>query len=174
MRRFIFATIGMALLGTITFAQSATYDFDRTADFTRLKRYAWVHGHAVPDELNHRRIVDAVNTELRGKGFVNVEMSGVPDVLVAYHASFDRDLQITGFYSGWGGYRFPANRSGVVRTEQIVNGTLMVDLVDARTRTIVWRGTTTKEVDVDAGPEKRDKNIQRAVAKLFRNFPVVK
>ena len=172
MRFAMFATAAsLTLLGTIALAQEVTYDFDKATNFSRFKSYAWVRGTVLNDEFNHSRIVNAVNAQLASKGLTKVETSANPDVLVAYHASFDRDLEITGFSSGWGGYRFPGNRSGSARTAEILIGTLAVDIVDATTRTIVWRGLATKEVDVKADPEKREKNINRAAEKLFRNYP---
>jgi hypothetical protein len=163
----------IVLMGTLTLAQNITYDFDRATDFTRLKTFAWVRGPIALDEINHRRVVDAVNTQLMSKGLVKVDAAGRPDMLVAYHASFDSDVQITGFSSGWGPYRF-GSRSGVARTEEIVTGTLAVDLVDARTNTIVWRGMATREVDVKADPNKRERNINRAAERLFKNYPPAK
>lgn len=165
------ATASLALLGTIAFAQSVTYDFDKGADFSTFKTYAWVRGTQLSDALNHKRIVSAVDAQMASKGFTRVETSSNPDVLVAYHATFDRDLQITGFSSGWGGFRFAAHRSGSARAEEILTGTLAVDIVDAKTRTIVWRGTASKDIDVKASPEKREKNINRAAEKLFKNYP---
>jgi hypothetical protein len=103
-----------------------------------------------------------------------VAVDGTPDVLVAYHASFDRDLQINGFSSGWGGYRFGGTRTGSARAEEILVGTLAVDIVNAATKTIVWRGMATKEVDVKANPDKREKNINKAAEKLFKNYPAAK
>lgn len=165
---------GVALLGTITFAQSINYDFDKSANFKAFRTYTWVRGAAVPDALNNERIVNAINAQLAAKGLRMVARQGNPDLLVAYHAAFDRDLQITGFSSGWGGYRFPGSRSGVAHTDEIITGTLIVDMVDAQTRTIVWRGTATKEVNLKAKPEQRDKNITRAAEKLLKNYPPVK
>lgn len=162
---------GLMLLGTTAFAQDVSYDFDRTANFTGYKTYAWVRGTPLNDEINHRRIVNAVDTQLAAKGFTQVDTSANPDVLVAYHATFNRDLQISGFSSGWGPYRFGANRTGSARTEQILVGTLVIDMVDANTRTIVWRGTATKDIDVKASPEKRERNINRAAEKIFKNYP---
>jgi hypothetical protein len=171
-----FATLfaGVALLGTITFAQSINFDFDRSANFRGFRTYAWIPGASVPDALNNDRIVNALNVQLAFKGLMKVDRQAGPDLYVAYHAAFDRDLEITGFSSGWGGYRFPGSRSGMARTNEIVTGTLIVDLVDAHTRTIVWRGTATKEIDANAKPEQRDKNINRAAQKLFKNYPPAK
>jgi hypothetical protein len=147
-------------------AQDVSYDYDRTTDFTQLKTYAWVDGSNLKDELNHKRIVDAIDTQLRAKGMTRVQVSDNPDVLVAYHASFNRDLEI----NGYGGYRWgPGLRSA--RVEQVTVGTLVVDLVNAKTKTIVWRGVARKDLDPDASPEKRDKNINKAAQKLFKNYP---
>lgn len=161
----------VALLASTTLAQTITYDFDKAADFTRYKTYAWVRGTPLNDELNHKRIVNAVDTQLATKGLGKVEVSANPDLLVAYHASFNKNLQINGFSTGWGAYRFGANRSGSARVDEILIGTLVVDMVDAGTKTIVWRGSATKEVDVKANPEKREKNINKAAEKLFKNYP---
>ena len=164
-------TVTMAALAAVALAQQITYDFDRTADFSKFRRYAWVRGTIVDDQLNHDRIVSAINTQLASKGLIQVGSSDDPDVLVAYHASFDRNLQITGFSSGWGGYRFGGSRTGSARTDQIIVGSLIVDVVNVRTKTIVWRGAATRDLDVNASPEKRDKNVNKAAEKVFKNYP---
>jgi len=164
----------LALVGTVTLAQSVTYDFDKSANFSRFRTYAWVRGTVLSDELNHNRVVNAVNAQLAAKGLTRVETAARPDLLVAYHASFDRDLQITGFSSGFGPYRFGPGRTGVARTEQILTGTLAVDIVNASTSAIVWRAMVSKEIDVKADPAKRERNINRAAARLFSNYPPTK
>ena len=163
----------VALMATITFAQAINYDFDKSANFAAFRTYAWVPGAAL-DQMNHERIVGAINMQLIAKQLQLVDRQANADLLIAYHAAFDRDMQITGFGSGWGGFRFPGSYSGTARAEDIVTGTLIVDVINARTETIVWRGTATKEVNINAKPAQREKNINRAVAKLLKNFPPVK
>lgn len=111
-----------------------------------------VQGTTLSDQFNHARVVSAVGAQLAAKGL----------------------KQITGFSTGWGPYRFGADRSGTARTEEILTGTLAVDLVDSRTRTIVWRGIASKEVDVKADPRKRERNINRTAERLFKNYPPVR
>lgn len=163
----------LVLMSTMAFAQTITYDFDRSADFARFKRVAWVRGNELGDELNHRRVVAAVNTQLTNRGLIVTESPIGADLLVAYHAAFDQSVVVTGFSTGWGPYRF-AGASGTARAEKIVKGTLAVDVMDARTRTIVWRGMATKDVDLKADPAKRERNIMRAVERIFRDYPVAK
>ena len=164
---------GVMLLGTITSAQSINYDFDKSADFRAFRTYAWVRGASVPDKLNHERVLSAINAQLGLKQLSRVERQANPDLLVAYHAAFDTDVQITGFASGWGGYRFPS-ASGTARANEIVTGTLIVDLIDARTGTIVWRGIASKDLNPNAKPAQREKNINRTAEKLFKNYPPAK
>jgi hypothetical protein len=163
------ATIASLSLSSAASAQSVSYDYDKGTDFSKLKTYAWVSGTNLRDELNHKRIMDAVDAQLVAKGFTRVDPSANPDVLVAYHASFNQSLEING--TGWGGYRWGAARSGTARVEEVLVGTLVVDMINAKSRTIVWRGVATKELDEKASPEKRDKNINKAAEKMFKHYP---
>jgi hypothetical protein len=167
-RTFLTLT-AFALLGAVMFAQNTSYDFDRSANFAGFKTYSWVKGTNLPDAINHQRVMGAIDAQLVLKGLARVDHN--PDMLVAYHATFDEDLRIDGFSSGWGGYRFGGMRNGTATVDEIVVGTLAVDLVDARRSSIVWRGMATKEIDPKASPEKREKNINKAAEKLFKNYP---
>jgi hypothetical protein len=162
---------GLLLTATVARAQTVTYDYDKAAPFSTFRTYAWVPGTSVPDALIDKRIVAAIDVELAGKGLRKVDAAAQPDVVVAYHASFDRNVLVTGFAPGPGGYFFTGSRSVNLRAEDVVVGTLIVEVVDARSKTIVWRGSSTKDVNLKADPEKRDKNIARAAAKLFKHFP---
>jgi hypothetical protein len=55
--------------------------------------------------------------------------------------------------------------------EEVVVGRLAVVMIDAKTHTLLWRGIATRDVDANASPEKRDKNINKAAEKLFKKYP---
>jgi hypothetical protein len=171
MRIATFVAAGVMLLAATGLAQSVTYDFDRAADFTRFKTYAWTRGNELNDQLNHARVVRSVENQLNAKGLSKVDAGANPDVLVAYHASFDRNLQINAFGTGWAGPRFGGVRSATATTQEILTGTLVIDVLDARSLAIVWRGTATAEIDPSAKPAKREKNISRTAEKLFKSYP---
>lgn len=168
--RAYLTVIGVALLGTIAVAQSVTYDYDRAVNFSKFRTYAWVRGTVLQDELNHARVVRAIDTQLESKGLFRVDGEREADVLVAYHANFDENVQITGFSSGYGLPRF-GSVSGTATAHKVVSGTLIVDVMDARTRSIVWRGLAERDLDPSAKPEKRDKNINKAAEKIFKHYP---
>jgi hypothetical protein len=169
MRAAIFGTLCLAIFATVASAQDVIYDFDKSANFATYKTYARIPGTELGDELNHKRIVAAVETQLKAKGLTRTDASGNPDVLVAYHASIDVDRRLTA--SGFGGHPLGGPRSGSARVEDVFIGTLAIDLVDAHTRTLVWRSMARKELDVEAKPEKREKNLARATDKLLKNYP---
>ena len=165
----LMGTAMAALLTTTAVAQDVSYDYDRTVDFTKLKTYAWVPGSNLTDELNHKRIVEAIEAQLAMKGMVKVNSDAKADVLIAYQTAFDKDLEIHGFSTGWAGYRF--GRTGSARVEEVVVGKLAVVMMDATTHALVWRGIATRDVDLNASAEKRDKNINKAAEKLFKKYP---
>jgi Domain of unknown function (DUF4136) len=164
-------TVWLTLLGAIALAQSVTYDYDRAVNFSTYRTYAWTRGNELTDELNHARVVRAVDSRLVAKGLTRVEPGANPDLLVAYHASFANNLEITGSAHGWGPLGLGGDRWGSARVQPVLVGTLVVDISDARTRTIVWRSLASSDIRPTDTPEGRDKKIAKATDKMFKNYP---
>jgi Domain of unknown function (DUF4136) len=155
----------------LPWAQSVTYDFDRAANFSQYKTYAWTRGTELTDELNHARVVRAVDAALVAKGLSRVEPGARPDVHVAYHASFEKNLEITGSAHGWGPFGLGGDRWGSATVQPVLVGTLVVDISDARTNAIVWRSLASSDIRPTDKPESRDKKIAKATEKMFKNYP---
>jgi hypothetical protein len=101
-------------------------------------------------------------------------------VFVVYHVAFDKQKDISTFSSGYGGGYGPYGwgwgggwGGGTTSTQvrDILVGTLVIDMADAKKGQLAWRGMATKEVQTQANPEKRDKSINEAVKKVFKNYP---
>jgi hypothetical protein len=161
----------LTLLGTVVLAQSVTYDYDRAANFSNYKTYAWTRGTELSDELNHVRVVRAIDAALVSKGLVRVEEGANPDVRVAYHASFDKNLEITGSADGWGPFGLGPGGWGSARVQPVLVGTLVIDISDARRGAIVWRGLASSDIRPTDKPESRDRKITKATEKMLRNYP---
>lgn len=162
----------LVLAGGRAMAQDVSFDYDRGRDFTAIKTYAWADERGLPDEYNHKRIVSAIEAQLAAKGLARVERTGAPDVLISYRTRFANEIEVNGYSSGaaWPGYRF-GSQWGTARAEQVLVGTLLVEMVDANSGAGVWRGVATRDIDTKASPEKRDKSINKAAEKLFKNYP---
>ena len=122
------------------------------------------------DTLNHARVVRGIDAALVGKGLARVEPGANPDVLVTYHASFDRNLEINGWAQGMGPFGL-GDRFGSATVQPVLVGTLIVDISDARTRAIVWRSLASSDIRPTDKPESRDKKIAKAMEKMFKTYP---
>jgi hypothetical protein len=159
-------------------AQKVTYDFNKSATFAQYKTYAHKEGTKVGQPLIDERIVGAIDAAMAAKGFTKTEAN--PDVFVVYHVAFDKEKDISTFSSGYGGGYGPygwgwgGGWSGGTTTtsvRDILIGTLIIDMADAKSNSLAWRGMGVKEIDTNAKPEKRDKSINNAVNKIFKNYP---
>lgn len=175
-------TAGMIalFLPAVALAQKVSYDYDKTANFSTFKTYAHKDGTKVGQELIDQRIVAAIDEQMAAKGFTKSESS--PDVYVVYHVAFDKQKDISTFSSGYGGGYGPYGwgwgggwgggmATTTTQVRDILVGTLVIDMADAKKGQLAWRGMATKEVKTQASPEKRDKSINEAVKKVFKNFP---
>ena len=73
---------------------------------------------------------------------------------------------------GWGGGWYGgAGGMTTGQTSTIYSGQLVVDMYDPANHDLVWRGVASKTLDPKAKPEKRQKNLNKAVAKLMKNYP---
>ena len=166
------ATIAL-LIPVLALAQKTSFDFDKTVDFSKFTTYTLKDGTKVGDSLIDNRIAAAIEAELAAKGLRRNDAS--PSIAVVYHVAFDKQKDITSYSTGgygpyayrWGGGWGTTN----VRVNEILVGTLVVDIADAAKQEVVWRGMGVKEVDTQAKAEKRDKTISQAVAKIFKNYP---
>ena len=177
-KKHVVLALAALLAPAVVLAQKTSYDYDKSANFASYKTYAFKDGTKVGQPLIDDRIVAAIEAQLAAKGLKKVDAN--PDVFVVYHTAFDKQKDISTFSSGYGGgyggygWRYGGGWAGGTSTTQvrdILIGTLVIDLADAAKGQMVWRGMAVKEVDTQAKPEKRDKSINNAVTKIFKNYP---
>jgi hypothetical protein len=162
----LIGTAGL-LLRTSAWAQDVTYDYDKSANFAALTSYAWVNGDRIADDLNHQRIVSAVDIQLASKGVRKADVAAGADLLVTYHVVVSQDVAVHG-------NRYGVNRWASARVEAVPVGALIVDIVSAKTHAVVWRGMVSRDLDPKASPEQREKDLNKAVEKLFKHYPPAK
>ena len=160
----------LALVVTACSSIETSYDYDLQADFGALKSYAWIdppQGESA-NELSYRRVVSSTDEVLAQKGF-RLDPSA-PDFLVAAHLGTESQLSVT----DWGyGYRRGPGSYGAreIEVNEYDVGTLVLDVVQAATKELLWRGTAQGTIDPGAKPEERTKRIQAAVEELLSQFP---
>jgi len=162
-------------------AQDVRYNFDKDANFGMFKTYKWVElkDASKVDSLRDKEIRDSVDAELANKGLTKTE-SDPADLYIAYQAGIGTEKQFTSYNTGWdygpGWYRggwYGGDGGGMTtgQTSTIYTGQLVLDMYDSKNHDLVWRGVVSKTIDPEAKPEKQEKNLNKAVAKLLKNYP---
>ena len=167
---------GVALVASLAACSSLKVqtDADPQADLSSYRRFAFVRpganqqtGSTQMDDLMRRRTEAAITGELQKKGLQLDSTGAEADVLIAFFSGRQEKLDVVNHgytYGRWGGYY----GGGGTTVNQYTEGSLTVDLIDAKRKELIWRGTATDAVaDRDAAAKK----IPQAVAKMFEKFP---
>jgi hypothetical protein len=156
------------IAGGLVVAQDVTYNFDQTADFSKYKTYKWadVVGAMHPDQLTDKNIRSAVDAELAKKGLTKTDAEKA-DLMIGYQLAVNQEKQI----DTWGapGWRWGGMQSATTSTINV--GTLVLDIYDPSMKQLVWRGTATKTIQPSKDPQKNLERLQKAMAKLLKNYP---
>jgi hypothetical protein len=167
-QRTVFATVSLVLLLATAAIADVKTDYDRGADFNSYKTYTWEKVQTA-DPLWVDRIKEAVDSQLAAKGWTRVESGGQVAIIAIEMNRNQRTLNT--FYDGFGrGWRWGGgfgNATTTVDTYKV--GTLVVDLFDANTQKLIWRGSSSDTLSDKS--DKNIKNLDKDVQKMFDHFP---
>jgi hypothetical protein len=165
----IYGAFLITLLGSAV-GQHIQTDFDHQANFSQYKTYSWQEIKA-SNSLWDARIKDAVNAQLASKGWTQVDDGADVAIVAIKTTQIQRTLQT--FYDGFGGgwrWRGFGGFGDATTTEQDhKEGTLVIDMYDTKTKQLIWRGSAENMLSDKA--EKNEKNLDKGVAKMFKDFP---
>jgi hypothetical protein len=183
MKRLLLFPLALLLLAvTSALGQDVRYNFDKDTDFSKFKTYKWVvlKDAKQLDNLVDKQIKTAVDAQLATKGLTKTD-DDKADLYIGYQAAVGEEKQFTSYSSGWGygggwygggWYGGPGGMSTTTgQTSTIYKGQLALDMYDSSHHDLVWRGVASKTIDPKAKPDKQQKNLNKAVAKLLKNYP---
>lgn len=178
--RWLLVTLVIALLAACTTAPRISSDSDPRADFSAYRTFAFYSPLAIEREgyasLVSGRIKDAARREMEARGYryseddpdlwLNInaymqqrtDVSTVPDVDYAYYYS----------YRGYVAVPYWHDRTTVHRYTE---GTMNVDLVDARRNALVWEGIAVGRVSRNQAAAERDASIDSTIQAIFAQYP---
>ncbi len=161
LQNFLGLLLATALIGCSSVAVKS--DFDANANFSQYKTFDFMP-HPGGNPLNNKRIEAAIEQELVAKG-MQKQTAGKPDLLVAYHTNVKDKIDVDTYGYRYGRY---GRRVGTYTTVQkYQQGTVVVDLVDAKERELVWRGWAKGEASDSVAKEK----IDDTVGKILEKYP---
>jgi len=164
----------VVMLTSAAAAQDTKVDFDKGFNFAAVKTYSIQIGTKWGNDLSERRVLSEIDEAIASKGWKKVD-EGPADIIVVLHGATDTKHTATTFYSGMGGYGYRGFGGGMGSASTTVSeykvGTLVVDMFEPSAKQLVYRGVA--EDEISDNPSKNVKKLEKASAKLFKNFPPV-
>ena len=164
-------------------AQDVKYNFVAGTDFSKYKTYKWVRIPKVeyPNQILDGQIMQSIDAQLALKGLSKTEGDNA-DLYVAYQAAVRQEQQWNSYstdmgggwgygrWGGWGGYG--GGMSTTTTTSSTINiGTINLDIYDVAAKNQIWRGAASKTLGSGKDPKKIQKNLDKAMAKMLKNYP---
>jgi hypothetical protein len=159
--------LALVFLSTSLFAQKVEIEFDQAVDFSQFKTFA-IRGErlnskspSLNSELVKKRISADIVKFLEAKGLEFV-VEGKSQLNVRYTMGAVRETKAEAYPAGWRGYG-----TRIVRVP-FTEGTLVIDLRDPSTRSLVWRAIARVEKD---NPQDVEKKLDDMVKKSIEKYP---
>lgn len=175
--------LGAATVAAVVLSACATLNVssyvERGADFSRYHTYAWEPFTSFPTgdaRLDNNvffqdHLQGAVARGLESHGFM-LSTGGTPDLLIHYHASITQQVDVNGADQKRG---YNVSTSGYdmgARPYVFDAGTVTIDLVDAHTKTLVWRGWVERSLDGAINDQAwLERRIDDTVARILERLP---
>jgi hypothetical protein len=168
-----FVTLVLLLIGAgAALAQDVNINYVPGTDFSKYKTYKWVEiqGAEKPDQIVDTQIKGAIDKVLGGKGFTKAT-GDTADLFIGYQVAVNQERQWNTYSTGgYGAWRYGGGM-GTATSTTIQIGTIALDMYDSAAKELVWKGQASKTLSGEKDPEKRQKNLDKAMAKLLKDFP---
>jgi uncharacterized protein DUF4136 len=172
MKRILVAGVVFLALSAVAIAVDTKTDYDHSVDFSKYRTFAWKaatpeNNGVVTNSLVLSRIHDSVAEELRSKGLTENRTN--PDFYVVTHVGAE-NLQDIDYWPPFGGWRHWSWMGPDVIVQRYVEGTIILDMVDAGTNRLIWRSVST-ETASDLVEVQSEKKVDKMVESALKHFP---
>jgi hypothetical protein len=154
------------ITSTIAIGQQVSVNFNHSQSFAQYHTYAWGSGNAnkVQNSILAQVAEQDIDSALQGKGLQKVQENQNADLLVTANGGLKEQTSYTAM-----GMRGIGGGMGSITPEQNVVGTMIVDLYDSKTKSLVWRGIAQDTLNNNGN--KNQQLVQKAVTKMFKQWP---
>ena len=153
-------------------------DYDKKVSFANYKSYAYLKSgidKAEISDLDKKRILNSIDEVMQSKGFSKSEN---PDVLISIFTKERERVDVyqnygfgwgAGWGWGWGWGWNPYWGMGYSNVTTTPEGTLFIDIIDAKTKELVWQGEGSGYLTKNT--EKKEARIKEFVSKILEQYP---
>jgi hypothetical protein len=164
--KFAICAMLVGIASTVAVGQQVSVNYDHNASFEQYHTYAW--GSNNSNEIKNSILAQVahqdINTAMQGKGLQMVQESQNPDIILTSNDGLRQQTS----YSAWG-MRGIGGGMGGISPEQSMEATMIVDLYDAKTQSLIWRGIAQDTLNNNGN--KNQEMVQKAVTKMFKQWP---
>jgi hypothetical protein len=146
--------------------QQVSVNYNHDVDFSQFHTYAWGsnNANAIKDSILAQVAQQDINAAMQSKGLTMVQENQNPDLLLTANGGMREQTSWNAWgMRGWGG------GMGSITPEQNVVGTMIVDLFNAKSQELVWRGIA--ENTLNNKGNKNQEMVQKAIDKMFKQWP---
>lgn len=147
-------------------AQQVSVNYNHDVDFSQFHTYAWGsnNANAIKDSILAQVAQQDINAAMQSKGLTMVQENQNPDLLLTANGGMKEQTSWNAWgMRGWGG------GMGSITPEQNVVGTMIIDLFNAKSQELVWRGIA--ENTLNNKGNKNQEMVHKAVDKMFKQWP---
>jgi hypothetical protein len=148
-------------------------DYDKSVDFKQYKTFAFMKSgidKVEISDLDKKRILNAIDQQLQAKGLTKSEN---PDLLVNIFTKSREEISVNqfnaGYGYGWGWGWNPYMYGGQTYVSSSTEGTLYIDLIDAKKKELIWQGEGTGTLSKDM--DRKDEIVNNIVTQILAQYP---
>ncbi len=173
--------LGLTLAACSGIEVNTNYDPNAVQQLDSFRTYAWMPKPEGADPRIYNDIINAnirqaVDQHLQGRGYQQVDANASPDFLIGWQGAIESklDAQTVNSYYGypwgpmWDPYYYGPSQTYVREYEE---GTIILDVVDAKAKKLIWRGTAEAEVNDNPSAASSRERIGEAVNQMLSRFP---
>jgi Domain of unknown function (DUF4136) len=156
----------VSMASAVAYSQQVSVNYNHSQSFSQYHTYAWGSNNAnqIQNSILAQVAQQDIDTAMQGKGFSKVAESANPDLLLTANGGMKQQTS----YSAWG-MRGIGGGMGGITPQQNVEATLIVDLYDAKTQSLVWRGIGQDTLSNNGN--KNQQVVEKAIQKMFKQWP---
>lgn len=164
--KFALCTMLVCIASAVAVGQQVSVNYNHSQSFSQYHTYAWGSNNAnqIQNSILAQVAQQDIDTAMAGKGFQKVQESQKPDLVLTANGGMRQQTS----YSAWG-MRGIGGGMGGITPQQNVEATMIVDLYDAKSQSLVWRGMAQDTLSNNG--DKNQKMVQSAISKMFKQWP---
>jgi len=162
----VFCVLLVCIASAVAFGQQVSVNYNHGASCSNYHTYAWASNNAnqIQNSILAQVAQQDINSAMQGKGLAMVQESQNPDLILTANGGMKQQTS----YTAWG-MRGIGGGMGSITPQQNVEGTMIVDLYDAKSQSLVWRGIAQDTLSNNGN--KNQQMVQKAVQKMFKQWP---